>query len=248
MLKAFAAVVISFCFFISIAQGETLGAKPTGDVRSATKASGAKAASGKLDYCGKTAVEAYSKNKQTAKLIEITHQNTTVSSEFFNHRGEAATNSSIDHEGQDVKMDDQRSQAEIRADRAKSDATVDLRQIYKKEPNHSENRSFMYLKYALMDAGFTTKKLDGAMAKNAGPELEKIGFVNLMSCSEWVSKIQKPGDAPPGTIVVLSPRRNSSGTPYGTIALKSKYGCDSDFASSECNFGDRKILGVYFKP
>jgi hypothetical protein len=254
MLKALASIVISFCALISIARGETLGTQSTGGVHSSATTNSGKSAGGKMDYCGKTAVEAYSKNARTKNLIEITHQNITVSPEFFDHhhRGNATPASKGDDEGQDVKMDDQRSQAEIRADRAKaaqgSTSEADLRQKYKKDGNRSVNLSFMYLKYALMGAGFTDKKLEGGMAKNAGPELEKIGFFNLMKCSDWASKIKKPSDVPPGTIVVLSPKKNSSGKPYGTIALKSKYGCDSDFASSDCNFGDRTVLGVYFKP
>ena len=256
MLKALASVVISFCVFISFARSETLGSQSTSEVHSSAGTNSGKSAAGKMDYCGKTAIEAYSRNQHTKKLIEIAHKNTLVSSEYFKHSGEANAGSKgpngAQNEGQDVKMDDQRSQAEIRADRAKSAqgavSDADIRQKYKKDANLSENRSFMYLKYALMDAGFTNKKLGGGMAKNAGPELEKIGFFNLMSCPDWASKIKKPSDVPAGALVVLSPKKNSTGKPYGTIALKSKYGCDSDFNSSDCNFGDRNVLGVYFKP
>lgn len=95
----------------------------------------------------------------------------------------------------------------------KLNAAIDFAKKNKEEK--STGYCYKYTKAALLAAGLTNPRLNGRYAKQAGPELEKQGFVNLLD-SQQVSRtrlgkenmndlLKSPYLAPKGAILVYEP-------------------------------------------
>lgn len=109
---------------------------------------------------------------------------------------------------------------------------------------------FRYIKAGLVFAGLVKEYPGEEAAKNAGPQLLKNNFINLLSMPSFRKKIKSPFDAPEGAILVYH------GYPYGHIEMRTADGFISDYFSPRARTGyasdglenrGAKLIGVYIK-
>ncbi len=152
---------------------------------------------------------------------------------------------------------------------------IDHAKKNKRDPKEYKNSKFKwcyrYVKNALLKAGLTSKRLEGALARNAGDKLKAEGFINIMDDPHLVGKITDPSQAPKGAILVYEPNpitrlvrsrdddsnRDILAPDAGHIEIKTedvgKGGFVSDYYSERSRTGkglvsdDRKLIGIYVK-
>jgi hypothetical protein len=86
---------------------------------------------------------------------------------------------------------------------------------YTKPGTVSLSRCYKYVKIALQASGMVDRYLAGEHAKDAGPELEREGFTNLLARSDH--GIEGPMDAPLGAVIVYD---TTDGSPHGHIEIR----------------------------
>ena len=84
-----------------------------------------------------------------------------------------------------------------------------------KKDTASISRCYKYVKIALQGSGMVSKYLAGEHAKDAGPELAKEGYKNLLARPDH--KIEGPIDAPLGSVIVYG---TTDGSPHGHIEVR----------------------------
>ena len=84
-----------------------------------------------------------------------------------------------------------------------------------KGKGESLGRCYQYVKIALKASDMTRKYLAGEHAKDAGPELAKEGFQNLLACDGH--GLIGPLDAPLGAVIVYG---TTDGSPHGHIEVR----------------------------
>ena len=95
---------------------------------------------------------------------------------------------------------------------------------------------YMYVKIGLFKSGMTSQYIGGGSAKNAGPYLEKEGFVNILKTGNYT-----PVNIPKGSILVYS----KTFSPHGHIEVKVD---ESKYASDYIRSQTKGILtGIYIK-
>lgn len=125
------------------------------------------------------------------------------------------------------------------------------------EGRSSQGRCYAWVKTALQKAGAVPDYMPGVAAKNAGPALEKRGFVNLLD--QPGHGIRSPYDAPKGAVLVYgaAPGATDRNARYGHIEIRTDKGFASDYASARARTGaaaegmegrNRVLIGVYVKP
>jgi hypothetical protein len=92
----------------------------------------------------------------------------------------------------------------------------------------SLGRCYKYVKIALQASGMVTKYLAGEHAKDAGPELAKEGFVNLLARPNH--GIEGPMDAPIGAVIVYG---TTDGSPHGHIEVRARDDAGEDVVVSD---------------
>lgn len=121
----------------------------------------------------------------------------------------------------------------------------------------SSGYCYKYVKQALLRTGAVDHYLNGAAAKNAGPELERAGFVNVLGRPG--STIRSAYDAPEGAVLVYgaAPGATDRNAQYGHIEIRTRDGFASDYFSPRARTGGaenglegrgRVLIGVYIKP
>ena len=101
----------------------------------------------------------------------------------------------------------------------------------------SSGYCYRYVKQALQAAGAVPDYLPGAAAKDAGPHLERRGFVNLLDRPG--SGIASPYDAPVGAVIVYgaAPGATDRNARYGHIEIRTRDGFASDYFSPNARTG-----------
>lgn len=128
----------------------------------------------------------------------------------------------------------------------------------KKGRGVSLGRCYKYVKIALNASGLVNSYLVGEHAKNAGPELAKQGFVNLLNNGNH--GFEGPADAPVGAVIVYAP---TDGSPHGHIEVritndKGEPAFASDYLSDRprtqvpggpkaLSGRNRHVIGIWFK-
>jgi LysM repeat protein len=121
----------------------------------------------------------------------------------------------------------------------------------------SQSKCYAYVKKALQRSGAVSDYIPGVAAKNAGTELKKRGFQNILDDPSY--GIQSPYDAPPGAVLVYgaAPGATDKNAQYGHIEVRTRDGFASDYFSPHARTGDaenglegrgRVLIGVYIKP
>jgi hypothetical protein len=114
----------------------------------------------------------------------------------------------------------------------------------------------------LLEVGGVIKnvhQLPDGSAKNAGRDLQALGFINLMNPKyQYANNIKSPEDAPIGSILVYEGygRRlaRDKGYPNGHAEVRVEKGFMSDYYSETPRTGSgltgnsRRLIGVYIKP
>lgn len=119
----------------------------------------------------------------------------------------------------------------------------------------SSGYCYRYVKQALQATGAVPDYIPGVAAKDAGPALEKRGFVNIMGRPGMTS----PYDAPVGAVIVYGPAPGATdrNARYGHIEIRTRDGFASDYFSSTARTGSdaagmagrgRVVTGIYVKP
>ncbi|WP_156309586.1 hypothetical protein [Novosphingobium sp. AAP93] len=123
----------------------------------------------------------------------------------------------------------------------------------------SFGKCYAYVKRALLAAGVAPNYLSGVAAKSAGPNLESLGYKNLLGNGDYRS----PYDAPEGAIIVYDATRDArfnprdKGWPFGHIEFRTHDGFASDYFSRNARTGapsngmtgrGRTVIGIYVKP
>lgn len=98
---------------------------------------------------------------------------------------------------------------------------------------------YKYVKIALQAAGFVDVYLAGIPAKEAGAQLAKYGFVNLLDKPDH--KMDSPHDAPVGAVIVYDVTDNSK---YGHIEIRIPDGFASDYKSRNARTTYREKDGM----
>lgn len=122
-----------------------------------------------------------------------------------------------------------------------------------KVPGKSLGWCYLYVKVALQASGMANSYLAGGHAKEAGRELRKEGFKNLLG--EPGNHFSSPHDAPVGAVVVYGVTDNS---PSGHIEVRLPNGFASDYFSPRCRVEksgqkptmtgrNRKVIGIWVK-
>ncbi len=122
------------------------------------------------------------------------------------------------------------------------------KRIKKRKPG-SLDLCYRYVKTALLKAGIASHYLSGVSAKNAGPSLKHLGYVNTLKKSK---KPIDPRSAPRGAILVYS------GGQHGHIEIKTgKKGAGgfvSDYSSDvpiteipELGGPQKNLIGIYVR-
>lgn len=130
---------------------------------------------------------------------------------------------------------------------------------------------YRYVKNALLHAKLTSKRLEGALARNSGDKLRAEGFINIMEDPKFSGKITSPSQAPKGAILVYEPnpvtrltrtlddkgKKSILAPDAGHIEIKTEdVGVDgyvSEYYSKNARTGkglvseDRKLIGIYVK-
>lgn len=118
----------------------------------------------------------------------------------------------------------------------------------------SEGKCYTYVKRALLAAGVASHYLTGAAAKDAGQELEGLGYRNDLKSGDFKS----PYDAPVGSIIVYAPTADAHdpGAKYGHIEFRTHGGFASDYYSHNARTGPasngmtgrgRTVIGIYVR-
>lgn len=126
----------------------------------------------------------------------------------------------------------------------------------------SSKYCYRYVKRALYKSGLvsSSEPLSELAAKNAGKDLEKNGFSNLLLDADLAQDLRDPRNAPPGAILVYEggTRMKKCGGACGHVEIKvgakGKGGFVSDYyserpvtESSTERSNDRRLIGVYVK-
>ncbi len=115
--------------------------------------------------------------------------------------------------------------------------------------SRSQGLCYRYVKQALQASGAVNTYLAGGSAIQAGPQLERQGYVNLLNRPGF--QIRSAYDAPVGAVLVYS------GGQHGHIEIRTRNGFASDFASPNARTGaaenglsgrGRTLVGVYVLP
>jgi LysM repeat protein len=113
----------------------------------------------------------------------------------------------------------------------------------------SRGLCYRYVKRALQQSGAVNTYLAGGSAIQAGPQLERQGYTNILNRPGF--NIRSPYDAPPGAVLVYA------GGQHGHIELRTRNGFASDYFSPRARTGGegaglegrgRRLVGVYIKP
>lgn len=127
--------------------------------------------------------------------------------------------------------------------------------------SRSLGRCYRYVKRALQGSGAVPDYMPGEAAKDAGAELAKRGYTNVLSDPNAGTK--SPYDAPAGSVLVYdSPPaaladRLDHNARYGHIEIRTPDGFASDYyrpkavtgdASNGLSNGKRRLIGVYVNP
>jgi type VI secretion system secreted protein VgrG len=121
----------------------------------------------------------------------------------------------------------------------------------------SIGRCYAWVKEALQKSGAVADYMPGVAAKDAGPTLERRGFVNLLDRAG--NGIGSPYDAPKGAVLVYgaAPGARDANAKYGHIEIRTDGGFASDYVSARARTGaeanglegrGRTLIGVYVKP
>ena len=124
---------------------------------------------------------------------------------------------------------------------------------HKKPQSKSLGRCYKYVKIALQASGLVNAYLSSGHAKQAGADLKRQGFRNLLDAQGH--GISSPFDAPIGSLIVYDV---TDGTPDGHIEVRTPSGFASDYFSdnSRCTVRGkpptmvgrhRKVTGVWVK-
>jgi LysM repeat protein len=114
---------------------------------------------------------------------------------------------------------------------------------------HSQRLCYRYVKQALQQSGAVNGYLAGGSAIQAGPQLQRQGYVNILNRPGF--QIRSAYDAPVGAVLVYS------GGQHGHIELRTNHGFASDYASPNARTGaagnglsgnGRTLVGVYVLP
>lgn len=89
--------------------------------------------------------------------------------------------------------------------------------VHIKSTDVSLGRCYKYVKVALQGSGMVSRYLAGEHAKDAGPELEREGFRNLLERADH--GLEGPMDAPVGAVIVYD---TTDGSPHGHIEVRAK--------------------------
>ena len=123
--------------------------------------------------------------------------------------------------------------------------------------NSSIASCYKYVKIGLQASGMVNEYLPGIPAKEAGSQLAKHGFKNLLDKSDH--KIWSPHDAPVGAVIVYDVTDDSK---YGHIEIRIPDGFASDYKSERARTSqigkdgkviksmearDRKVSGIWVK-
>lgn len=123
--------------------------------------------------------------------------------------------------------------------------------------NESISSCYKYVKIGLQASGFVDVYLSGIPAKEAGGQLAKNGFINLLD--EPNQKMESPHDAPVGAVIVYDVM---DGSKYGHIEIRLPDGFASDFKSERARTSrvdkdgsviksmegrGRKVSGIWIK-
>jgi hypothetical protein len=122
----------------------------------------------------------------------------------------------------------------------------------------SGGKCYTFVKRALLATKISTHYLTGVAAQDAGPNLEALGYKNVLG----VGKFKSPYDAPTGAIIVYKATKdahlnpNDHGWQYGHIEFRTEKGFASDYFSQRARTGDasngmtgkfRTVIGIYVK-
>jgi LysM repeat protein len=121
----------------------------------------------------------------------------------------------------------------------------------------SIGRCYAWVKTALQKSGAVSDYIPGVAAKDAGPALERRGFVNILNRPG--AEIRSAYDAPKGAVLVYgaAPGATDRNARYGHIEIRTDSGFASDYASANARTGaaangltgrGRTLIGVYVKP
>lgn len=126
---------------------------------------------------------------------------------------------------------------------------------HKKAREDSLGQCYKYVKIALLASDKTKRYLGQEAAKNAGPELQKEGFRNLLDNPNH--EFKSPYDAPVGAVIVYDV---TDGTRWGHIEVRVSDGFASDYFSrrprttlsgkeneSTMSGRNRKVSGIWAK-
>ncbi len=119
--------------------------------------------------------------------------------------------------------------------------------IGRKTSEESLGRCLMYVKFAMLEAGYFGAYPGGMYASDFSPALESRGFQNLMTHDAY--NMTDPEDAPIGSIIVYENTPGSTRPGHIEVKLDNgEYGSDyiDDQARSETS-SNRKIIGIYAK-
>ncbi len=108
--------------------------------------------------------------------------------------------------------------------------------------NESISSCYKYVKIGLQASGMVNDYLAGIPAKDAGPQLAKHGFNNLLDKPDH--KMESPHDAPVGAVIVYDVTDNSK---YGHIEIRLPDGFASDYKSERARTSQRGKDGKVIK-
>jgi hypothetical protein len=84
-------------------------------------------------------------------------------------------------------------------------------------------------------------------ARDAGPWLEVNGFVNLMDCPEWKTKLKDPKQVPKGAVIVY--RHPSNESHPGHIEIETPMGFWSGRLRTAHTYSPGlEVVGVFIRP
>jgi hypothetical protein len=123
--------------------------------------------------------------------------------------------------------------------------------------NRSQGRCYRYVKQALQGSGAVTDYIPGRAAKEAGPELVRRGYVDILKDPD--ANIHSPYDAPAGSVLVYAPTADAkdNNAQYGHIEIRTPNGFASDYYRPKARTGPvsnglsgsgRRLIGVYVNP
>lgn len=124
-----------------------------------------------------------------------------------------------------------------------------------KRKDSSLGQCYKYVKIALLASGMVRHYLKGEAAKDAGPELQKEGYRNLLDNPDH--GLKNPYDAPVGAVIVYDV---TDGLRWGHIEVHTSEGFASDYFSprprttkngqesaSTMSGRNRKVIGIWVK-